>query len=179
MTPTEQHMARARELCDLVTYVTERAGEGTAARMEIEMDIAAALAEAEARGRNNRQSAISSWCVAAFGADEALSLPQRGVRLLEEAIEAYQATGAAPHMAHRLVDYVFSRPVGSLSQELGGVGVTTLALAAAAGLSADDAEAHEAARVLAKDPAYFAERNRNKNAAGFRALATTPEAPHD
>ena len=78
-------------------------------------------------------------------------------------------------MAHRLVDYVFSRPVGVLHQELGGVGVCILALAAAAGLSADEEERREVERVLAKPLDHFRQRNAAKNAAGFLAVATATE----
>ncbi len=83
-----------------------------------------------AEARDERQCKVSEWCAAAFGADHANSVPQRAVRLLEEAIEAYQAAGADPVMAHKLIDFVFSRPAGSLAQEIGDVGLTLLAIAA-------------------------------------------------
>lgn len=117
--------------------------------------------------RDLRQADTHAWCVAAFGGDHAASVPQRGVRLLEEAIEVCQAAGGDRDMAHRLVDHVFDRPPGALAQELGGVGVTLLALAEAAGLSADACEAAEIERVLAKPLEHFAARNAAKNAAGF------------
>lgn len=123
--------------------------------------------------RDDRQATVARWCAAAFGTDHASSLSQRGVRLLEEAIEAYQAAGGSPEMAHRLVDFIFARPAGALPQELGGIGVTLLALAHAAGLSADQEEAREVARVLAKPLAHFKARNEAKNAAGFN---TTKQA---
>lgn len=65
---------------------------------------------------------------------------------------------------------------GELSQELGGVGVTLLALAAAANVSADDAELTEIRRVLSKPLEHFWARNKVKNDAGFNALAY-PSAP--
>ena len=71
-------------------------------------------------------------------------------------------------MAHKLVTFVFARPAGTVGQELGGVAVTVLALAAAAGLSADEEEAREVHRVLSKPLREFSERNANKNAAGFK-----------
>jgi hypothetical protein len=108
-----------------------------------------------------------SWAEQAFGHDQASSLPQRGVRLLEEAIEAFQACGGDEAMAHKLVTFVFARPPGTVGQELGGVAVTTLLLAAAAGLSADNEECREMDRVLSKPVKEFTERNANKNAAGF------------
>lgn len=122
-------------------------------------------------GRDERQQIVSQWCEEAFGADQAGSVPQRGMRLLEEAIEAYQACGCEEAMAHKLVAYVFSRPPGAISQELGGVGVTVLALAEAAGFSADDAEHAEVKRVISKPIGYFTARNAAKNAAGFEATA--------
>lgn len=117
--------------------------------------------------RDERQTEAAVWCALAFGGGHASSVPQRGVRLLEEAIEAYQAAGGTEEMAQRLVSFVFSRPSGEISQEIGGVGVCLLALANAAGLSADYEEALEIARVLAKPASYFTARNEAKNAAGF------------
>lgn len=121
--------------------------------------------------RDIRQEDVGRWCAAAFGASHASSLPQRGVRLLEEAIELAQACGVPEDMAAKLVAFVYSRPVGEIGQELGGVGLTTLALAHAAGLSADAAEKAELERVLSKPLAHFHARNEAKNAAGFDAEA--------
>jgi hypothetical protein len=118
-------------------------------------------------GRDARQLQVAAWCAAAFGYGHAASVPQRGVRLAEEAIEAAQAAGCDRAMIHRLVDYVFDRPAGQLAQELGGVGVTALALAQAANLSADECEWAEVARVLSKPLSDFAARNAVKNEAGF------------
>jgi len=131
-----------------------------------------------AEARDERQCKVSEWCAAAFGADHANSVPQRAVRLLEEAIEAYQAAGADPVMAHKLIDFVFSRPAGSLAQEIGDVGLTLLAIAAAAGASADTEEAREFASVLAKPLAHFTARNKSKNDAGFD-VTSSPSAESD
>jgi hypothetical protein len=118
--------------------------------------------------RARRQETLVLWAKQAFGDMEATSLPQRGVRLLEEAIEAFQACGGDEAVAHKLVKFVFERPPGTVGQELGGVAVTTLLLAAAAGVSADEEECREIHRVLSKPLREFTERNANKNAAGFR-----------
>jgi hypothetical protein len=88
--------------------------------------------------RDQRQAMLVSWAERAFGRVEATSVPQRGLRLLEEAIEAFQACGGDEAIAHKLVSFVFGRPPGTVGQELGGVAVTVLLLAAAAGLSADE-----------------------------------------
>jgi hypothetical protein len=118
--------------------------------------------------RDHRQTMVTDWARRAFGEAEATSLPQRGLRLLEEAIEAFQACSGDEALAHKLVTYVFGRPPGTVGQELGGVAVTTLALAAAAGLSADEEECREIHRVLSKPVGEFTQRNANKNAAGFK-----------
>jgi hypothetical protein len=120
--------------------------------------------------RDGRQHAVHIWCIRAFGSEHASSVPQRAVRLLEETIEAYQAAGASAEMAHKLVDYVFSRPVGDLAQELGGIGVTLLALAEAARLNADDEEEREVNRVLSLPLEHFTKRNKAKDEAGFNVL---------
>src|SRR5512135_508777 len=120
--------------------------------------------------RDRRQQMLATWAELAFGRDEATSVSQRGLRLLEEAIEAFQAAGGDEAIAHKLVAFVFARPAGTVGQELGGVAVTTLLLAAAAGVSADDEEAREIHRVLSKPLKEFSERNAHKNAAGFLQL---------
>lgn len=117
--------------------------------------------------RELRQEKLALWAELAFGRDQATSIPQRGLRLLEEAIEAFQACGGDEAMAHKLVTYVFARPPGEVGQELGGVAVTVLLLAAAAGLSADEEECREVHRVLTKPVGEFTARNASKNAAGF------------
>lgn len=117
--------------------------------------------------RSLLQNVVHRWCVSAFGDDHARSVEQRGIRLAEEAIETAQASGCQAEMLHRLVDYVYSRPVGDLQQEIGGVGVTLLALGAAAAIDVDHAERKEITRVLSKPLKHFAARNAAKNAAGF------------
>jgi hypothetical protein len=52
--------------------------------------------------------------------------------------------------------------------------MTLLALAAAAGLSADEAEVDEMLRVLNKPLEHFTARNEAKNAAGFGIEAPAP-----
>lgn len=125
--------------------------------------------------RNHRQATVQQWCVAAFGAGQAASVEQRGLRHVEEAIEAAQAAGCAEEQVLQLVRYVFRHTPGNLAQELGGSGLTLLALAAAAGVSADAAEAAEVERVLAKALEHFAQRNEVKNAAGFLAAGLEQE----
>lgn len=125
----------------------------------------------EQAGRDARQATVVAWASAAFGTEQTTNIEQRGLRLAEETIEACQAAGCDAAMLHKLIDYVYSRPVGAVAQELGGVGLCTLAMANAAGLSADAIEQAEVARVLAKPIQMFSARNKDKNDAGFLASA--------
>jgi hypothetical protein len=117
--------------------------------------------------RSERQMQIAQWVKDAFGEEQAASLPHLGIRMMEEAIELAQAAGTDKDMIHKLVDFVYGRPVGGIGNELGGLSVTALALASAAGLDLDAEEANEVRRVLTIPIARFRERNANKNAAGF------------
>lgn len=121
--------------------------------------------------RSARQHRVNAWCAEAFGSDHAASVPERALRLIEEAVEAAQAAGINSVMAHRLVDHVYSRPAGELEQELGGVGLTLLALASAAGMDADHAEQQELNRVLSKPASHFTARNAAKIAAGLSIMS--------
>lgn len=123
------------------------------------------------------QARVAAWVANAFGAEHANNVEQRGLRLVEEAIEAGQAAGCDPATLHKLIDYIYAKPPGDLRQELGGVGLCVLAMADAAGFSADDAERMEINRVLAKPLAFFAERNKVKNEAGFVAGYQQPITP--
>lgn len=133
-------------------------------------DFAAELAVARAL-RSERQQQVYAWAFRCFGMAHATDPRQRGLRMLEEAIELYQATDGDQAKAHQLVDFIFARPKGEIGQELGGLGVTLLALAAAVGKDADAEEATEVARILSKPPEHFAARNAAKNAAGFDVTA--------
>jgi hypothetical protein len=119
--------------------------------------------------RRMRQKNAYKWVTQTFGSDHANNLPQRALRFLEEAIELYQAVGASKNQAHKLIDYIFAKPAGVIEQELGGAGLTLLALAAAAGLDADSCEQQEFVRVLSKPAETWAKRNQQKNEAGFDA----------
>lgn len=118
--------------------------------------------------RDELQKKMLAWSIECFGKEEATSIAQRALRLLEEAIELAQAAGVPGTMVEQLGSYVYARPPGTLSQEVGGVSVTLLVLCAAAGLSADQEERREIERVLSKPPLHFAARNANKNEAGFK-----------
>lgn len=126
--------------------------------------------------RSWRQRAIAKWCALAFGKEEAESLEQRGLRLFEETVEACQACNVDLAQLHHLLDFIYLRPVGQLTQELGGIGVCLLAMAEAAGVDADACEQQEVDRVLRKPIEHFRERDQAKDDAGVLAGGRTIDA---
>lgn len=81
------------------------------------------------------QYQVFIWVRDVFGIKIALDKKERGHRFIEEAIELAQACGSTKQEVLDLVDYVYSRPVGEVDQEIGGVQLTLAALAHAYNLS--------------------------------------------
>ena len=117
--------------------------------------------------RAARQRLVSEWVAAAFGPASAADRRKRALRLLEEALELFQAEGGDEPQAVALAGRVFSRPPGEPAREAGGVAVTLLSWCAAAGADASAIEAAEIARVLARPLTEAQARYRAKSEAGF------------
>lgn len=96
------------------------------------------------------QSRVRPWLHACFGPEVAADRVERHFRFLEEALELVQSSGCNAEDAHKLVDYVFSRPVGEMKQEVGGVMTTLASLCLANGLDMHQAGEDELARVWQK-----------------------------
>ncbi len=96
------------------------------------------------------QARVLPWLLECFGEEIASNREERNHRFLEEALELVQACGTTADEAHALVDYVYGRPVGEASQEVGGVMLTLAALCLANGLDMDAAGATELERVWGK-----------------------------
>ena len=92
------------------------------------------------------QQRVSSWLVECFGKDVALDKQERLHRFLEEALELAQAGGCSRREAELLLNYVFSRPIGHVDQEVGGVLVTLAGVCQAQGISMKLAGDRELAR---------------------------------
>lgn len=122
--------------------------------------------------RFERQQEVVKWAINAFGHEEATSIKQRGLRYAEESIEVAQAAGIEREKLHELVDYIYNKDIGDLRSEIGGAGIVLLALADAAGVSADEEEERELNRILSKPVEYWRKRNAVKNEAGFSAKLT-------
>jgi NTP pyrophosphatase (non-canonical NTP hydrolase) len=108
--------------------------------------------------RNALQQQIGAWIVRTFG-EHTMALHERRARFLEEALELVQACEMPKDDVLRLVEYVYGRKAGDVRQEIGGVGVTLLGLAQSFGISADQAEREEVARVLAIPAEHFRKRH--------------------
>lgn len=73
------------------------------------------------------QSQVRAWCESIFGTHVTNNKAIRAFRFFEEATEAVQAGSMSREDAHRLVDYVYDRPVGEVRQEVGGTYLTLAA----------------------------------------------------
>lgn len=80
------------------------------------------------------QDRVDRWLLACFGLEIARDKAERNHRFLEEALELAQACDCSKQEALQLVDYVFSREVGEVNQEVGGVMNTLAALCLAHGV---------------------------------------------
>lgn len=96
------------------------------------------------------QSQVKPWLLECFGIEISADRQERNHRFLEEALELVQANACTASEAHQLVDYVYGRPAGEPSQEVGGVMVTLAALCLAADLDMHSAADTELARIWTK-----------------------------
>lgn len=78
---------------------------------------------------------VDRWINKCLGRRIAYDLRERNFRFFEESTELVQACDMTREEAHRVVDYVFDRPVGELGQEAGGVMVCLAALTNARSLN--------------------------------------------
>lgn len=93
------------------------------------------------------QARVATWVEEALGHDTAHNAPERSIRTVEEVLELAQALGVEREVMHRLVDYVFDRPVGNAEQEIAGSMVTLYSVAAALNIDADAAMETELERI--------------------------------
>lgn len=100
---------------------------------------------------SNFQTYVRSWILECFGSEISNHLSERNQRFLEESLELVQSCGMSPEDAHRLVDYVYSRPVGDKVQEVGGTLVTLAALCGAQNIHMGVAAEAELSRIQRKE----------------------------
>lgn len=92
------------------------------------------------------QQRVEEWLEACFPLSVRTDQAERTHRFLEEALELAQANGCSQDDAVALVHYVFGRPKGEPSQEVGGVMVTLASLCSASGIHMGEAGDGELAR---------------------------------
>lgn len=120
--------------------------------------------------RDGLQERVYTWIVKTFG--KKVAKPQeRALRLVEEAVEAAQAVDVDVEIILATIRFVYEKPKGNIAQEIGGIGVTLLALAASLNISAHDEEGREAERVMKMDPEHFRKRHNIKAKAGIAEYA--------
>lgn len=85
------------------------------------------------------QQRVDRWLIACFGVEIARDKVERNHRFLEEALELTQSCGCTKEEALQLVDYVYGREIGEVSQEVGGVMNTLAALCIAHDIDMDEA----------------------------------------
>ena len=96
------------------------------------------------------QYRVADWMQECFGPEISKDGVERNHRFLEEALELVQSQNCTASEAHQLVDYVFNRPVGETSQEVGGVMVTLAAFCTANDIALSAASDTELARIWTK-----------------------------
>jgi hypothetical protein len=93
----------------------------------------------------SNQAEVRHWINRVFTESELVDIPERALRVLEEALELAQACDVKKEHAHKLIDYVYSRPKGDYVNETAGVMVTLYALAEVCRINAQyafDCEIH-------------------------------------
>lgn len=160
MGPKPEHQPRdagrrARELADEWRHVLTDGKDGhdlcanrnTVAQFVNAIDrLTRALSES-AGGEPAFQGRVAEWMGQCFIPSLYSNMTERSDRLLEEVLELLQATGYDRDRVPTLVEYVFNRPAGEPSQEVGGVMVTLAGFCWIAGLNMHADGERELARI--------------------------------
>ena len=87
-----------------------------------------------------RQKRATIWALECFGPEVVADLQERSYRFFEEAGELIQSLGVSQEIAHKLVNYVYGRPVEKdPGVEVGGVLMTLAVLCSGAGIVMSEA----------------------------------------
>lgn len=115
---------------------------------------------------NDLQHRCAAWVEKTFGISMLTDKEERGMRMLEEAIEVAQAIGVPRERAALLVNVVYDKPAGDVEQEIGGLGTTVLTLATTLGANFLETTEKEVSRIESLPAEHFRKRNVAKAAAG-------------
>lgn len=105
----------------------------------------------------NIQKQTAIWVMTRLG-DEAMHPTERGRRVHEESTELFQTLGGTREEAHRIVDHVFDKPVGTSYQEFGGAALTLAVAAESLGVDLGEAAQAELDRIFSLAPEKFKKR---------------------
>lgn len=115
----------------------------------------------------------TDWARRCFGVDHVSNHKVRGIRALEEMVELNQALGVPIELARKTLETVYSRPVGEIGQEIGGVMLTVAVLCDSMDRDPEHMFECELLRVLKKSPEHFAKRNDEKISLGLTSEPDT------
>lgn len=125
---------------------------------------------------NTSMAEICKWVEQAIG-PQAMDKRERVFRLLEEAVELFQAEGMTAEQATKVVAFVFAKPVGDPTLEAGGVFCTFLAYCGSAGFDPAEILEIDLFRMRNSVAAERIPRIRKKVEAGISLVRfNTPEA---
>lgn len=170
-----RHVAAAWAAID--PEMTEREAK---ARTHLDAALASRPVEAAQGGVPSFQARVSTWMEQCFLPSLYSNMTERGDRLLEEVLELLQSKGYDPTRVGTLVNYVWNRPMGEPSQEVGGVMVTLAGYCWIAGLDMHECGDTELARINRPEVmAKIRAKQEAKNALHFDTplpgLAAAPE----
>lgn len=109
---------------------------------------------------------ITDFVVLTWGPKALENLPERAARILEEAAELAQAQAVPRETAMRIIDRVYSRPIGNVRDEEGDVMFTLLAHTAVSGTNLEEVLEERLQRVNSIPVEVLRARHVAKRAAG-------------
>lgn len=109
---------------------------------------------------------VGIWCASRFGVEAFTNRRERAARVLEEAIELAQAEGVPIEKSRRIMEVVYSKPVGEPSQEAAGIMTTLMGWAAATDHDIEKVTRDEIDRIHALPLDYFARKKVEKRDLG-------------
>lgn len=115
---------------------------------------------------NSPTGRVRKWIMRVFGVEVYWNRRERGRRFIEECIELVQAMDISKDDVQQILDRIYSRPVGDVEQEVGGVGITLLGLCGCLGLDFDILTDTELRRIEALPIDHWRKRQAAKAEAG-------------
>ena len=109
---------------------------------------------------------MRKWVTETFGLQCFESLQERASRVTEEAIELAQVCEVPQEYVQKILERVYSRDVGEIHQEIGGVATTLLALTENIGEDLEVLIEQEISRIEAGGKTKFKKKHLEKLAAG-------------